>query len=384
MRTFFAATALAAAILTGAAIAAPGQDVSVIATGIDRPWAIAFVPDGRAIVTLLKGGALLVDRSGKTTAVVGLPQVYHQESEGLMDVAVGPSGWLYFCFTRPEWASASSTVIARARLKGESLQGWQEIFAQVPVPHGVDLPRACRLAVRGNELFASFGAGTRLGMEPQVPTHTLGKIIRLLLLPDDVVRNGGDYLTVLPRFADARNDPAIWTLGHRNIEGLAFAHDGTLWSHEHGPKGGDELNVIERGNNYGWPLVGAGEGYDGGRIHDAATASWATAPVATWTPAIAPSGMAFWGSKLYIGALAGKALLELTLDGRKVVGQRRLLQDMGERIRDVRAGPDGALWVLTDGPAAKLLRLTARLGGADLTITPMTPAGALRLRGSAK
>jgi glucose/arabinose dehydrogenase len=208
-------------------------------------------------------------------------------------------------------------------------------------------------------LFLTTGEHFTHRNEAQNLSNHLGKLIRIA--PDGSVPSDNPFVNR----KDAR--PEIWSYGHRNMQGAALhPRTGALWTHEHGPRGGDELNIPQAGKNYGWPVIGFGIDYNGAKIHESTHKAGMEQPIRQWTPVIAPSGMTFytgdlfsqWKNNLFIGGLASQALVRLELDGEKVTKEERLLKEMGQRIRDVRTGPDGALWLLTDSPNGQLLRLT--------------------------
>ena len=217
----------------------------------------------------------------------------------------------------------------------------------------------CRIVQTPDDnLFLTTGDHFTTRDQAQILANDLGKIIR--------IRPDGSAPPDNPFVGRAAAEPAIWSYGHRNSQGLALHPvTGKLWEHEHGPRGGDEVNIIEKGKNYGWPVIGYGIDYSGAKIHDSTHKAGMEQPIKYWVPSIAPSGMTFytgnlfasWRGSLFIGALAGQVLVRLELDGDKPVKEERLLQELRERIRDVREGPDGALWLATDSNSGRILRL---------------------------
>ncbi|HET7847919.1 MAG TPA: PQQ-dependent sugar dehydrogenase [Pseudolabrys sp.] len=365
--------ALAAIFLVGRATAAPeifhssaGElAVETVAHGLVHPWSLAFLPDGRMLVTERSGRMRIVARDGKLSPpVAGVPKVFERSQAGLLDVALdreyAKNATIYFCYNAD---SSSNVAVARARLSANGaprLEDVKIIFRQKGPPSPGALNVACRIA-QGSDgnLFVSLGDHFRPSKDAQNLSDDIGKIVRIR--PDGSVPPGNP-------FADKPGArPEIWSYGHRNAEGLAFnPADGKLWEQEHGPMGGDEINIIEKGKNYGWPLVSYGVNYDGtpvghGKTHQAGTVQ----PVWHWTPSIAPSGMAFydgklfpaWRGSLFNGALKFELLSRLTLQGEKVVHEERLLHGLRERIRDVREGPDGAIYLLTDNSKGRILRI---------------------------
>ena len=330
-----------------------------VATGLDNPWALAFLPDGRMLVTEKPGRLRIVAPDGRLgPALAGLPPVDAGGQCGLLDVVVDPdfakNGLVFWTFAEPG-DGGNSTAVARGRLAGERLVEVRTIFSQKPK---VASRHHCgSRIVFGRDGTLWVGLGDRLSRkeDAQNPANHLGKVIR--------IDREGRAPTDNPRFAAAE----VWSLGHRNIQGAA-AHpaSGTLWTAEHGPQGGDEVNTPQRGMNYGWPLVTRGRNYvTGTRIGEDGPSPGYEEALKVWVPSIAPSGLAFlsserypgWQGSLFVGALKAQTLVRLTLDGGKVVGEERLLQDLGERIRDVRQGPDGWLYLVTDGRGGKVLRL---------------------------
>ncbi len=251
--------------------------------------------------------------------------------------------------------------MARAKLNATAgrLDDVKVIFRQEgPLSSGNHY--GCRIAQgQDGNLFVSLGEHFSARDEAQNLGNHLGKLIRIA--PDGTAPMDNPFVG-----RDGAK-PEIWSYGHRNEQGLAFnPASGELWETEHGPRGGDEVNIIRPGKNYGWPVIGFGIDYNGARIHDSTSKPGMEQPVKYWVPSIAPSGMAFytgalfpaWRGSLFTGALAGQMLVRLSLDGNKVTGEERLLQNLNERIRDVRQGPDGALYLLTDSPAGRMLRVS--------------------------
>jgi glucose/arabinose dehydrogenase len=346
-----------------------GGDLAVetVAKGLDHPWALAFLPDGRMLVTERPGRMRIVGAEGKLSpTLAGLPKVFAAGQGGLHDVALdrgfAQNHTIYFCYAEPVGAGAR-TALARARLTDEGtprLDAVEVIFHQDgPLSSGNHF--GCRIVQAPDDaLFLTTGDHFITRDQAQNLANHLGKIIRIR--PDGSVPPDNPFVGK----GDAK--PEIWSYGHRNAQGLALhPTSGKLWEHEHGPRGGDEINLIEKGKNYGWPVIGYGIDYSGAKIHASPRKDGMEQPLWYWVPSIAPSGMAFytgdllpaWRGNLFVGALAGQLLVRLELDGDKVVREERLLRELRERIRDVRQGPDGALWLLTDSSAGRLLRLAA-------------------------
>ncbi len=354
-----------------AALAAQSQTslrAEAVATGLDSPWAVAFLPQGRFLVTERTGQLRVIEADGrKGEPVSGLPKIAVGGQGGLLDVVLDAgfdrNRQLYFCYSEPDEkdASLNSTAMASAKLSadGSRLEAVKVLFSQRP-RFNSRLHFGCRIVeARDGTLFLSLGErSTQMQHAQRLDSH-LGKVVRLN--KDGTVPKDNPFVGR----SDAR--PEIWSWGHRNSQGAALAPDGTYWMHEHGPQGGDEINVPQAGRNYGWPLITYGERYGGGNVTDGSTQrDGLEQPLHQWTPSIAPSGMAFVTSdrygealkgRLLVGSLKFRYLAALTLDGRKVTGEQRLLQDVNQRIRDVRQGPDGYIYVLTDGSGGRLLRL---------------------------
>jgi len=340
--------------------------VETVAKGLDHPWALAFLPAGRTLVTERPGRMRIVAKDGALSpALGGVPKVFASGQGGLHDVVLdrgfAQNHTIYFCYAEPVDGRAR-TALARARLADEGthrLDAVEVIFRQAgPLSSGNHF--GCRIvqAPDGN-LFLTTGDHFTTRDQAQNLANDLGKIVR--------IRPDGGVPPDNPFVGNSGAKPEIWSYGHRNPQGLAInPASGKVWEHEHGPRGGDEINIPEAGKNYGWPVIGYGIDYSGARIHESTHKPGMEQPIYYWVPSIAPSGMAFytgdlfatWRGNLFVGALAAQLLMRLELDGEKVVKEERLLHDLGERIRDVRVGPDGALWLLTDNSSGRILRVT--------------------------
>jgi aldose sugar dehydrogenase len=339
--------------------------VETVATGLVHPWALAFLPDGRLLVTERPGRLRIVTRDGKLSAPLpGVPKVFASGQGGLLDVILdrnyAQNRTIYFCYAEPV-GGGGRTAMARARLvDGEPprLEDVKAIFHQEgPLSSGNHF--GCRIVqMPDNNLFLALGEHFTTRDQAQNLANHLGKIVR--------IRPDGSVPPDNPFIGRPGAKPEIWSYGHRNPQGAAInPASGKYWEHEHGPRGGDEINIPQAGKNYGWPVIGYGIDYSGAKIHESTHKQGMEQPIYQWTPSIAPSGMAFytgalfpaWKGNLFVGGLVSEILVRLALDGAKVTKEERLLRDMGERIRDVRDGPDGALWLLTDNPAGRILRL---------------------------
>lgn len=347
--------------------------VERVARGLVNPWSLAFLPDGRMLVTERPGRMRIIDADGRLgPPLPGLPPVASEGQGGLLDVALDPqfasNRRVYWSYSESAAGDGNGTAVARARLDGEPgaerLADVQVIFRQWPKVAS-RLHFGSRLAFgRDGRLFVTLGERFSRKDDAQLLDNHLGKIVRLE--PDGRVPADNPLLDRAGQPPDAR--PEIWSWGHRNVQGAAIhPATGALWITEHGPQGGDELNIARRAGNHGWPVITYGRNYGTGTpIGEGTTRDDVVAPLAHWSPvSIAPSGMAFltsarypgWQGNLFIGALRAQALIRLELDGERVLRQERLLQTLNERIRDVRQGPDGWLYLLTDNADGRVLRL---------------------------
>jgi glucose/arabinose dehydrogenase len=367
--------ALFAALATGApAVAQKDGDVAsekakfhieTLASGIEHPWAVAFLPDGRALITERPGRIRLLGKDGKLSEpVAGVPDVAAVGQGGLLDIAVSPSfakdSRIYFSYAEPR-GLVNGTAVAHARLvaAGEKakLEEVTVIFRMEP-GRGGGFHFGSRLAFApdGN-LFVTLGERNAMQPAQDLSGH-LGKVVR--------IGPNGEVPKDNPFVGKEEVRPEIWSYGHRNPQGAAIHPEtGRLWIHEHGARGGDEINIPEAGRNYGWPVISYGRHYSGATIGEGSRRPGMEQPIHYWDPSIAPSGMTFytgdafpaWKGNLFVGALALRHLQRLELDGEKVVRTERLLEPLRERIRDVRQAPDGTLWLLTDSRNGRLLRL---------------------------
>jgi glucose/arabinose dehydrogenase len=362
--------ALAAASACAFALAPPvhAQPVKTLAQGLVNPWSLAFLPDGRMLVTERPGNLRIVTPDGKVgPPLAGVPRVYASGQGGLLDVSLDPefarNRLVYLSYAEPGEGGAG-TAVARGRLDGEAsrerLGDARVIFRQKDKVGGGGHFGSRLVWDRAGRLFVTLGDRyTRKDDAQNLATH-FGKIVR--------IEADGKVPHDNPFAKDPRALTEIWSYGHRNVQGAALhPQTGELWASEHGPQGGDEVNRVQRGANHGWPVITYGRNYVVGTVIGEGTErAGVVAPLRHWVPrSIAPSGMAFvtgdryptWQGHLLIGALAGRRLVLLKLDGAKVVDEVALLVDLGARIRDVRQGPDGYVYVLTDDTNGKLLRI---------------------------
>lgn len=345
-----------------------GLAVTTVAKGLAMPWALAFLPDRRMLVTEKYAGKLyLVTPDGKKSpAVEGVPPVDGRDQGGLLDIEPGPdyatSSLVYLSYYEPR-EGGNGLAVARARLvdgTSPKLEALSVIFRMQPTLNSTKHAGGRLVFAPDGALFVTLGE--RSILEGRVQARDLGshfgKIVRIL--PDGSVPKDNPFVDR----KDAR--PEIWTLGHRNVLAADLDSQKRLWVVEMGPRGGDELNLIAAGKDYGWPTIGYGEEYSGDRIHESTQAPGLEQPVYYWDPVISPGALTIysgdlfpeWKGDFFIAGLSSQALIRLVLKDDRVVGEERLLTDRSERIREVVQGPEGALYVLTDGDRAELLKLT--------------------------
>ena len=344
--------------------------VTELATGLERPWAMAFLPDDKGILITEKPGTLRLwqEDAGLSPPISGVPEVYTRSQGGLLDIALAPdfaqSRRVYLSYAEAGDNGRAGTTVGYGMLSPDHgrLDDFKVIFRQMPkLSTGVHF--GSRLIFdRQGYLFIALGENNQRATSQDLD-KLQGKLVRLH--PDGRVPDDNPFVGT----QGAR--PEIWSYGHRNQQGGALnPWTGDVWTHEHGPRGGDEINIPKAGKNYGWPLATHGINYSGGAIPEAlgTTAQGTEPPLYYWEVSPAISGMAFydaarypaWEHSLFIGALKDQSLIRLTLDGNTITAEERLLGERNERIRDVRVGPDGEVYVLTDEADGKLLRLGLR------------------------
>ena len=342
---------------------------TVVASGLDHPWGLALLPDGRWLVTERSGKLSIIAPDGtKGAAIAGLPAVDARGQGGLLDVVVGPSfandRMIYWSYAEPR-EGGNATSVARGALSadGSRVDNVQVIFRALPIYDGDKHFGSSLAFAPDGKLFVTLGERSDKPMRPQAQdlgSH-MGKTIR--------INADGTVPSDNPFVGQAGALPEIWSLGHRNVQGIAIGADGKVWTVEHGTRGGDEVNLDQRGLNYGWPDAAYGVEYAGGTINAGATQKEGTEqPVYYWDPVIAPGGAALysgtmfpaWQGNLLVAGLKEKHIARLVIQNDRVVGEERLLTDLGERIRDVAVGPDGAVWAITDEANGKLVRLATR------------------------
>jgi glucose/arabinose dehydrogenase len=330
---------------------------------LNRPWGMTFLPDKSILITERTGG-LVKFEDGQLSRIDGAPDVSPVGQGGLLDIALAPdynsSGWIYLTYAKeePEGSGMYTTALGRGKLVGDELQNWQELFV-MSNPSSSGRHFGSRIVFdRDGYLYVSIGERGERVRAQDLNDHG-GSTLRLTA--DGAAAAGNPFI------GQSDTLPEIYSYGHRNAQGMAIHPDtGLIWQHEHGPKGGDEVNIIRAGSNFGWPEISYGDEYSGGPVGDGSThKDGMEQPQVYWTPSIAPSGMMFytgntfpgWEGNLFVGALRGKHLRRLVLDGEIVVHQEILLENKIGRIRDVRQGPDGYIWILTDADKGMLYRL---------------------------
>lgn len=373
-----AATAIAAFMLLGASAAQAIDEVvttetgrirvQTFAEGLEHPWGLAFLPDGRMLVSEREGRLRIVSAKGHLSPpLAGVPKVDAREQGGLLDVALDPdfadNKLVYLSFAEPGKDDTNSTAVARGTLTDTGLVDVKVIFSQQPKVRST-LHFGSRLVFDGKgHLFITLGERSKNEFRGQAQNlnSDLGKVIR--------INTDGSIPKDNPFVDKAGARPEIWSLGHRNQQGAALnPATGELWTDEHGPKGGDEINIVRAGKNYGWPVVSYGVNYDGTPVGSGKqTGAGFVDPIHYWVPSIGVSGMAFyaadaipkWKGNLFVGGMAIPKLVRLELEGNKITHEEALLAELGSRIRAVKQGPDGALYLLTDDGEDQILRLTA-------------------------
>ena len=369
--------ALACALTFGALSPALAQDtqrfrtdkveviVETVARDLQNPWGLAFLPDNRMLVTERAGRLRIVDANGTLSAPIeGLPRIAVRGQAGLLDVALDPNfaqnRLVYLSFAEDRGEGRAGTSVARARLSdnGRALESLNIIFRQEPSYTGPNHWGSRLVFDREGNLFVTLGDRFDLRNQAQNPANHIGKIVHIK--PDGSPAPNNPFLNR----EDAR--PEIWSIGHRNLQSAALhPTTGELWTVEHGARGGDEVNIPQKGKNYGWPIISYGVDYSGAKLGEGTKKAGLEQPVYYWDPSIAPSGMAFytgdkfpaWRGSVLVGALAGKLVSRLETNGNRVTGEERMLQQLGERIRDVRQGPDGFVYLLTDSRNGRILRM---------------------------
>lgn len=346
--------------------------VTEVVAGLVHPWGLAFLPEGDMLVTERPGRLRRIGKEGRVSApIAGVPRVFADGQAGLLDVAVSPTfardNLVYLAYAEPNLrGNVCGTAVARGRLQGDRLTDVQVIYRQEPKLSAGTHVGARLVFDRAGDLFVTQGDNRTAAEAAQQLDKLQGKLVR--------IHADGSIPADNPFVGRKDARPEIWSYGHRNMQGAAInPATGALWTTEHGPMGGDELNIPQAGHNYGWPVVTNGMDYNGEAVPGSVgkTAPGMEAPHHAWTPSPGLSGMAFysgktipaWRGNLFLGALAGSELIRLQLDGDRVVHEERLLRERGQRIRDVREGPDGNLYLLVDDENGKLLRISPATPG---------------------
>ncbi len=337
--------------------------LATLVSGLENPWSVAFLPDGRMLVTERAGRLRLVgpDFRLDPKPIEGLPESVERGQGGLFDVVLHPqyaqNGWIYWSYNAPR-PDGWGTALARGKLQDQRMTSVQVLFSMLPKTRSSQHFGGRIVFDKSGMLYLTLGDRGDKDRAQKLDDHA-GSVIRL--------HDDGRVPADNPFINRAGALPEKWTLGNRNMQGAALhPQTGELWTHEHGPQGGDEVNVMRPGLNYGWPVITYGVNYGlGTRIGEGQAKPGMVQPLYKWVPSIAPSGMAFvngsqfpqWQGDLLVGALRGQMLVRLVLDGEKVVREERLLQGRAGRIRDVRMGPDGLVYLLSDGSDGALMRL---------------------------
>jgi glucose/arabinose dehydrogenase len=339
--------------------------VTTVADGLEQPWGMAFLPDGRLLVTEKPGRLLIIDLKGQKSAPLsGVPRVFARGQGGLLDVALDPefaaNRYVYLAYSEPR-DGISATAVGRGTLNAaaDGLDSFTVIFQQQPATPG-NAHYGSRLAfARDGRLFITMGERQQFRDEAQNLVNDLGKVVR--------IERDGRIPADNPFVGKSGARPEIWSYGHRNVQGAAIhPQTGELWTDEHGPMGGDELNVDRAGRNYGWPVITYGREYSGEKITDITSKPGMEQPVHYWVPSIATSGLLFytgnlfpeWRGNAFVGGMKTGSIARLELDGERVVREERVLEGrLGGRARDIEQGPDGAIYLLVGDSGGKLLRV---------------------------
>ena len=339
--------------------------VETVAGGLAHPWALAFLPDGRILVTERPGRLRVVGRDGKLSAPLGgVPKVHAEGQGGLLDVALDPrfeeNRLVYLSFAEPGEGGAG-TAVARGRLAEGRLENVQVIYRQRPKVEGNGHFGSRLVFARDGKLFVTQGDRQGYREQAQKPGSGLGKLVRIN--PDGSIPDDNPFVSRQGTL------PEIYSLGHRSVQAAALHPEtGRLWTVEHGARGGDELNQPEGGKNYGWPVITYGRDYSGASIGEGTAREGMEQPVYYWDPVIAPSGAVWytgdrypgWKGSLFIGSMQPGALVRLTLENGRVTAEERYLGELGDRIRDVQQGPDGLLYLVTDEEDGRILRVVPK------------------------
>ncbi|MDP9192711.1 MAG: PQQ-dependent sugar dehydrogenase [Acidobacteriota bacterium] len=341
--------------------AAPGN-VTTVAKGLEHPWGLAFLPDGRMLVTERPGRLRIVSRAGALSApLTGVPRVHARGQGGLLDVTLDPSfaknQLIYLSFAEPGEEGMAGTAVARARLGDQGLSEVRVIYRQQPKVAGGGHYGSRIVFRRDGTIFVTQGDRMNYREQAQNLASGIGKVVR--------INSDGTIPRDNPFLSRKEVRPEIWSYGHRNVQSAALHPEtGELWTIEHGARGGDELNQPQAGKNYGWPIITYGVDYSGAKIGEGTAKAGMEQPVYYWDPVIAPSGMLFytgdaypgWKGSIFVGSLTPGCLVRLQMQNGRVVREERFL-DTGERIRDLAQGPDGLIYAITDEDDGRILRI---------------------------
>jgi aldose sugar dehydrogenase len=356
-------TMLGAVLLVSFSAQADDYRIETLVEGLEHPWSLAFLPDGRMLVTERVGRLRLIEADGhlQKEPVAGLPEAFIAAQAGLMEVALDPdypdNRWLYLSYAHGD-VEANNTRLIRARLVGDELRDVEVLFTAQPLKAGAAHYGGRIAFLADKTLVLTLGDGFDWREQAQNPSNHLGKIVRL--------NRDGSVPPDNPLVGQKGAAAEIYSLGHRNVQGIVFdIENGRLYSHEHGPRGGDELNLIQPGQNYGWPLATFGIDYTGARISPYTELPGLVAPLLHWTPSVAPSSLTLyrgalfpeWQGDLFASTLAERSVRRIRVRDGMLAGEEVLFEELGERLRDVRSGPDGALYLLTDNAEGRLLRV---------------------------
>ncbi len=359
---FLLALLISLALMSNPSLASDSFTVNTITDGLEHPWAMAFLPDGRMLVTERPGRLRIIENGKLNPAPIkGLPNITAEGQGGLLDVALHPdyknNGWLYLSYSEPD-RGGLGTAVARAKLNGMKLSDTEVIFRMQPKSRGGRHFGSRLVFDRDNFLYITVGERGDRQRAQRLDDHA-GSVIRL--------HDDGRIPADNPFVKNKKSKAEIFSYGHRNPQGMTLHPEtGQVWIHEHGPQGGDEINLIQPGRNYGWPVITYGVNYViGTKIGEGTHKAGMEQPLYQWTPSIAPSGMAFytgdklpgWRNNLFVGSLKFQLLVRLELNGTEIIKEERLLERALGRIRDVRSGPDGFLYLLTDENDGSLVRL---------------------------
>lgn len=360
------AASLMLSLLLALLLAGPparGQDyrIETFVEGVSFPWSIAFLPDGEFLLTERDGRLRRISADGELSEpLAGVPVVFARSQAGLFDVLPDPdfaaSGVLYLSYAHGD-DKANTPRVARARLVGDRLEDLEVIFSGTPMQRTAAHYGGRLAFLPDGTLLFTTGDGFNYREDAQRLNNTRGKTIRIH--PDGSIPDDNPFV------GDPDALDSIWTYGHRNAQGLVVTSDGRVYQHEHGPQGGDELNQLQAGRNYGWPVITHGIDYTGARISPFSAYPGMEQPLVDWTPSIAPSGLDYydgeafpaWRGQLFVGALAEQSIRRVTLTADAAVDHGKVFEEIGSRVRDIRSGPDGFLYVLTDQADGRVLRI---------------------------